>query len=70
MHKKTEFVKLNYEKKGVNTLQDDLFNDIESVVILTKWEFNSKLDWKNISNKIRTAGWVFDSRLKVNEQEV
>ena len=26
--------------------------------------------WKDISNKMRSPGWVFDSRLIVNEQEV
>jgi len=69
--KKPEFVK-SYDEKKWNkySLKDDLFDDVDAVVILTEWDIYSKLDWKDISNKMRSPGWVFDSRLIVNEQEV
>ena len=69
--KNPEFNKLYSDKKwNKYSLTEDFFNDVDAIVILTEWVIYSKLDWKVISNKLRSPAWVFDTRLIVNEQEV
>ena len=52
------------------SLDNNLFNDVDAVVILTEWDIYSNLDWEKISIKMRSPGWVFDARLIVNEKNV
>ena len=66
-----KFSVLHNEKKWSKyELIDDLFNDVDAVVILTEWDIYSHLDWNLISKKMRAPGWVFDSRLIVDNQKV
>ena len=69
--KKPEFSRLYNDKKwNKYSLKEDLFDDVDAIVILTEWDIYSKLDWNAISNKSRVPGWVFDTRLIVDEQKV
>ena len=51
-------------------ISDDLFNDVDAVVVLTEWEEYSKIDWSNASKLMRSPGWVFDSRLITETDEI
>ncbi len=51
-------------------LDYDLFNDADAVVVLTEWDIYSKLDWEKISRRMRSPGWVFDSRSIVDQKKV
>ena len=51
-------------------LDYDLFNGADAVVVLTEWDVYSKLDWEKISKRMRSPGWVFDSRSIVDQRKV
>ncbi len=51
-------------------LDNDFFNDVDAVVVLTEWDIYSEMDWIKIAKKMRSPGWVFDSRSIVNEKKV
>jgi len=69
--KNPKYNKLYNDKKwNKYSLQEDLFDDVDAIVVLTEWDIYSKLDWNAISNKLRAPGWVFDTRLVVDEQKV
>ena len=36
--------------------------EADAVVLLTQWEEYLKLDWKEISQGMRSPGWIFDTR--------
>ena len=57
----------NWEK---STLENDFFDNLDAVVVLTEWEIYSNLDWEEASKKMKSPGWVFDSRLIVDEEKV
>ena len=65
------FNELNMEKHWDKyQLSDDLFDQADAVIILTEWDIYSKLNWENISKRMRSPAWVFDSRLVVDKQKV
>jgi UDPglucose 6-dehydrogenase len=65
-------LKETYKDKQWNKamLDDDFFLDLDAVVILTEWDMYSKIDWLKASKKMRTPGWIFDSRLIVDLEKV
>ena len=70
-HNNEEFNKeYRYKKWEKSTLQNDFFDNLDAVVVLTEWEIYSDLDWREASKKMRSPGWVFDSRLIVDEEKV
>ena len=40
------------------------------MIVLTEWDIYSKIDWSKASKKMRSPGWVFDSRLIVDQERV
>ena len=59
-----------YKKWEKSTLQNDFFDNLDAVIVLTEWEIYSDIDWQEASKKMRAPGWVFDSRLIVDEEKV
>ena len=51
-------------------LLDEVFVQSDAVLILTEWDFYSKIDWQIESKKMRSPAWVFDSRSIVNQKKV
>tara|TARA_A100001388_G_C28770300_1_gene503397 strand:- start:142 stop:1575 length:1434 start_codon:yes stop_codon:yes gene_type:complete len=49
---------------------DDAFDNVDAILILTEWEQYSELNWKEISQKMRTPSWVFDARSIVDHSKV
>ncbi len=49
---------------------NDVFIQSDAVLILTEWDFYSKIDWQKVSKKMRSPAWVFDSRSIVNQKKV
>ena len=69
--KNQNFNELNMEKQWDKyQLSDDLFDQADAVIILTEWDIYSKLNWENISKRMRSPAWVFDSRLVIDKQKV
>ena len=69
--KNPDFNELNIEKHWDKyQLSDDLFDQADAVIILTEWDIYSKLNWENISKRMRSPAWVFDSRLVIDKQKV
>ena len=44
------------------------FDNADAVVILTEWDEYSKINWKEVSKKMRKPGWVFDSRSIISDK--
>ena len=69
--KNPDFNELNIEKQWDKyQLSDELFDQADAVIILTEWDIYSKLNWENISKRMRSPAWVFDSRLVIDKQKV
>ena len=69
--KNPDLNELNIEKHWDKyQLSDDLFDQADAVIILTEWDIYSKLNWENISKRMRSPAWVFDSRLVIDKQKV
>ncbi len=51
-------------------LEDNFFDNLDAVIVLTEWDIYSKIDWSKASKKMRSPGWVFDSRLIVDQERV
>ena len=49
---------------------NEVFIHSDAVLILTEWDFYSKIDWQMVSKKMRPPAWVFDSRSIVNQKKV
>ncbi len=45
---------------------EDAVHSADAVVILCDWECYKKLDWRDISNIMRSPSWLFDTRDVVN----
>ncbi len=67
-----EFSELHVEKMWDKYSLDDenLFDQVDAVIVLTEWDIYSGLNWEDISKKMRSPGWVFDSRLIIDKQRV
>ncbi len=48
----------------------DTFIGADAAVILTEWDVYSKIEWKNLSHKMRKPSWIFDTRSIINKQEL
>ncbi len=46
------------------------FDNADAVVILTEWDEYSKINWKEVSKKMRKPGWVFDSRSIISDKSL
>ena len=69
--KNEELNKKYNDKKWEKSLLDiDFFDNLDAVIVLTEWDIYSKIDWGNVSKKMRSPGWVFDARLIVDEESV
>ncbi len=63
--------KKNKDKKWEKSLlRNDFFENLDAVVVLTEWSIYSDIDWGKVSKKMRSPGWVFDTRLIVDEEKV
>ena len=51
-------------------LENDFFDNLDAIVVLTEWAIYSDIKWEKVSKKMRSPGWVFDSRLIVDEERV
>jgi UDPglucose 6-dehydrogenase len=49
---------------------NEVFIQSDAILILTEWDFYSKIDWEMVSKKMRSPAWVFDSRSIVNQKKV
>ena len=71
LKKNEELVKKYKNKKWENSLlENDFFENLDAVIVLTEWEIYSKIEWEKVSKKMRSPGWVFDSRLILDEERV
>tara|TARA_A100001011_G_scaffold261787_1_gene270304 strand:+ start:1516 stop:2952 length:1437 start_codon:yes stop_codon:yes gene_type:complete len=71
LKKDEELIKRYKNKKWENSLlEDDFFENLDAVIVLTEWDIYSDIDWEKVSKKMRSPGWVFDSRLIVDEERV
>tara|TARA_B100000886_G_scaffold134243_1_gene90603 strand:- start:4496 stop:5932 length:1437 start_codon:yes stop_codon:yes gene_type:complete len=46
------------------------FSRADAVVVLTEWDSYSKINWEEISKKMRTPAWIFDARSIIDPNEV
>lgn len=42
----------------------------DAIVVLTEWDEYAKINWKEISKKMRKPSWIFDARSIISPQEV
>ena len=71
LKKNKELVKKYKNKKWENSLlENDFFENLDAVIVLTEWNIYSNIEWEKVSKKMRSPGWVFDSRLIVDEKRV
>ena len=71
LKKNGELVKKYKNKKWENSLlENDFFENLDAVIVLTEWNIYSNIEWEKVSKKMRSPGWVFDSRLIVDEERV
>ena len=64
------FKKYKYKKWENSLLENDFFENLDAVIVLTEWNIYSNIEWEKVSKKMRSPGWVFDSRLIVDEERV
>jgi len=62
--------KFKYKKWEYSILKDDFFDNLDAVVVLTEWDIYSSINWEKAAKKMRSPGWVFDTRLIVDEEGV
>ena len=71
LKKNKELIKKYKNKKWENSLlKNDFFENLDAVIVLTEWDIYSNIEWEKVSKKMRSPGWVFDSRLIVDEERV
>jgi len=61
----------NYE--GQWAFEEDINNAAEksdAIVVLTEWEEYLKINWKEISTKMRKPAWIFDARSILDPKEI
>ncbi len=46
------------------------FSRADAVVVLTEWDEYSKINWQEMSKKMRTPAWIFDARSIIDPNEV
>ena len=42
----------------------------DAIVVLTEWEEYSRINWKEISKRMRKPSWIFDARSIISPSEV
>ena len=62
--------KYKYKKWENSLLENDFFKNLDAVIVLTEWDIYSSINWEKAANKMRSPGWVFDSRLILDEERV
>ena len=62
--------KYKYKKWEKSLLENDFFDNLDAVIVLTEWDIYSEINWGEASKKMRFPGWVFDTRLIVDEERV
>ncbi len=71
LKKNEELIKKYKNKRWEKShFEDDFFENRDAVIVLTEWNIYSDIDWENASKKMRSPGWVFDTRLIVDEESV
>ena len=51
-------------------IENEFFQDLNALVILTEWNEYSKINWHDVSNLMRSQSWVFDSRSLIDPKKV
>ena len=64
------YKEFNDKKWEKSLLEDDFFDNLDAVIVLTEWDIYSSINWEKAANKMRSPGWVFDSRLILDEERV
>ena len=68
---KNSYKKSTSEKKWFKIENlNEIFDEVDAVVILTEWEKYSMIDWVSAAEKMRSPAWVFDTRSIVNAVDV
>ena len=49
---------------------EDSANGSDAIIVLTEWEEYKYIDWKMISEKMRSPSWVFDARSIANKKDI
>ena len=62
--------KYKEEKWEKSHLDNDFFDSLDAVIVLTEWDIYSEINWEQASKKMRSPAWVFDTRLIVDEEQV
>ena len=60
----------NLKKWKKFSLDNELFQDIDALVILTEWKEYSEINWSVVSNFMKSSGWVFDTRSIVDSKKI
>ena len=60
----------NLKKWEKFSLDKELFQDTDALVILTEWEEYSKINWSVVAKCMQSTGWVFDSRSIVDSKKI
>ena len=42
----------------------------DAIVIITEWQNYKLLDWQDIEKVMRSPGWIFDTRLIINDEDI
>ena len=63
----------NFSFEGQWCLSEEIengFSRADAVVVLTEWHEYSKINWQEMSKKMRTPAWIFDARSIIDPNEV
>ena len=41
---------------------DNVFKNVDAIILLTEWEIYKSVDWKKIYKEVRRPSWIFDTR--------
>ena len=61
----------NFEGKWV--FENSIYKATEksdAVVVLTEWKEYTRINWKEVSQKMRKPSWIFDARSILDKQEI
>ena len=70
---KQNLTRKNSDFEGSWTFKDNIqscTDEVDAVIIMTEWDEFKFIDWKEVSLKMRSPSWIFDTRSIINIEEV
>ena len=49
---------------------DNVFKNVDAIILLTEWEIYKSIDWENIYKEVRRPAWIFDTRHFIDAEKV